>query len=473
MFDEILNDVITEDVVSNDVASNDHTPDDTNDSPYPQWFVNSKQRYMQDVEALARHAMETNLLNPDNDHLRFSTALNIRYLRNKSVLLIGVGGLGNPMASALVNMGIEKLTVVDMDTVEQHNIKAQNHRLVNLGEHKVKAVAEELLTKNFIKIRTSTDKIVDWESVLSLYGNASPDIVITCVDNQEVRKALFGGLEYYFYSDDTLNLLPELFIDLRMTLGDFTAFILPVKAMYTTTTDNGVSGKWINRYNTAAMFPQEEAVQEPCTARAIAYTPMVSAAYTCSFLHWWANEGRVMGDDDTATLNRFFGIDQGPMAFKHAMSFSVRDFEFISRTDREQALADKIAKLNAELTTVEALLAEAHGKVAELLERGSDSPVENIIEASPETTTEESQPEPQPEQIIPVNLSDLQTGSMLRLEGMLRDEAYNVYEVYPNSITAHHVIVNPDDCTEIISRAAVTERISRRALINSITYVRY
>ena len=46
-------------------------------------------------------------------------------LLNASVLVIGVGGLGNAAAMSLATSGVGSLTLVDPDTVETHNLPRQ------------------------------------------------------------------------------------------------------------------------------------------------------------------------------------------------------------------------------------------------------------------------------------------------------------------------------------------------------------
>ncbi|MDE1830590.1 MAG: ThiF family adenylyltransferase, partial [Thaumarchaeota archaeon] len=46
-------------------------------------------------------------------------------LRNKKACVVGVGGLGNPIVSRLVAMGVGKIRIVDRDVVELSNLHRQ------------------------------------------------------------------------------------------------------------------------------------------------------------------------------------------------------------------------------------------------------------------------------------------------------------------------------------------------------------
>ncbi len=68
-------------------------------------------------------------------------------LRNRRVLIIGVGGLGSPAALALAQAGVGHLTLIDDDVVDESNL----HRQIlfgdaDLGQSKVQVAAARLRT---------------------------------------------------------------------------------------------------------------------------------------------------------------------------------------------------------------------------------------------------------------------------------------------------------------------------------------
>lgn len=60
------------------------------------------------------------------------------------VTLVGVGGIGSPLALALAKLGIPKLTLIDPDRIENHNLPNQVFPLDDVGMLKVEA-AEQLI----------------------------------------------------------------------------------------------------------------------------------------------------------------------------------------------------------------------------------------------------------------------------------------------------------------------------------------
>jgi adenylyltransferase/sulfurtransferase len=70
-------------------------------------------------------------------------------LLNAHVLIIGLGGLGSPVAMYLACAGVGELTLVDHDQVELSNLQRQFiHRTDNIGEDKVESAKKNLLALN-------------------------------------------------------------------------------------------------------------------------------------------------------------------------------------------------------------------------------------------------------------------------------------------------------------------------------------
>jgi tRNA A37 threonylcarbamoyladenosine dehydratase len=70
-------------------------------------------------------------------------------LKNCHIAVFGVGGVGGFTAEALVRSGVEKLTVIDGDVIEQSNINRQIIATsLTIGQDKVLAIKERLLSIN-------------------------------------------------------------------------------------------------------------------------------------------------------------------------------------------------------------------------------------------------------------------------------------------------------------------------------------
>jgi molybdopterin/thiamine biosynthesis adenylyltransferase len=82
-------------------------------------------------------------------------------LSKKSVLIVGVGGLGCPVAIALVQAGVGEVVLCDNDTVEETNL----HRQVlfsesDLGDHKLDAAYRALKNYGSSQIRLERTRLL-------------------------------------------------------------------------------------------------------------------------------------------------------------------------------------------------------------------------------------------------------------------------------------------------------------------------
>ena len=110
-------------------------------------------------------------------------------LRDAKVCIIGVGGLGCPIATQLTAMGIGYLRLVDRDVVEQSNLHRQYlFDMKSLGYPKVEAAAKKLKNLNpNIKIEPVPMSLNVDNAVEIIKG---VDIVIDGLDSMETRYAI-------------------------------------------------------------------------------------------------------------------------------------------------------------------------------------------------------------------------------------------------------------------------------------------
>ena len=83
---------------------------------------------------------------------RFSMLIgedNIEKLKNSSVIIFGIGGVGSYTAEALARSGIGAITLVDFDEISESNINRQVHALRNtIGKVKIEVMKEGILNIN-------------------------------------------------------------------------------------------------------------------------------------------------------------------------------------------------------------------------------------------------------------------------------------------------------------------------------------
>ena len=110
-------------------------------------------------------------------------------LQEHGVLIVGMGGLGCPVAHYLISSGIGYLTIMDPDKVELSNLSRQPlYAEKDVGKYKVK-VAKEVLSKiNPNAVINELPGVLNKENALTIIS--SHDFVIDCTDNVDTRYIL-------------------------------------------------------------------------------------------------------------------------------------------------------------------------------------------------------------------------------------------------------------------------------------------
>lgn len=146
-------------------------------------------------------------------------------LKNTHVMVIGVGGLGNSAAQYLAAAGIGRLTLVDFDRIEFHNLHRQPLFGVNdVGAYKAETAARKLrenypaLDIEFALSRFEADGIPEFPSDIKLIADCTDNfsarydidtfasshripVLFGAIHRYEGRLALFNGLKGIRYKD--------------------------------------------------------------------------------------------------------------------------------------------------------------------------------------------------------------------------------------------------------------------------------
>ncbi len=105
-------------------------------------------------------------------------------LKNASVLVIGLGGVGSFAAEFLARAGIGNMTIVDGDTVDITNINRQLPALHStIGKHKVEVVSERLLDINPELNLISINQFLEPENMLTILDGSEFDYILDCIDS--------------------------------------------------------------------------------------------------------------------------------------------------------------------------------------------------------------------------------------------------------------------------------------------------
>ena len=107
-------------------------------------------------------------------------------LRDAKILIVGMGGLGNPASAYLAASGVGHLFLADGDTVDLSNLQRQVlFSPQDIGKNKAEVVKDRLLANNpDIEVEV-IDEMLDSESLD--YFVEQVDVVVDCTDNIETR----------------------------------------------------------------------------------------------------------------------------------------------------------------------------------------------------------------------------------------------------------------------------------------------
>jgi len=110
-------------------------------------------------------------------------------LKNAKVCVVGVGGLGNPITTRLVAMGVGKIRIVDRDVIELSNLHRQTmFDDSDVGEIKVEVAAKKLQKLNpDVQIEALPISVNDYNVIEVVAGC---DVVIDALDSVNARYAL-------------------------------------------------------------------------------------------------------------------------------------------------------------------------------------------------------------------------------------------------------------------------------------------
>jgi len=105
-------------------------------------------------------------------------------LAEKSVLIVGAGGLGNIIATTISCIGLKKIYIIDYDEIEIHNIHRQfQFSEKDVGKSKSKTLCEKIK-------RCASTEVIAVDGYFNDNMDLNVDLVFDATDNFEVRKKI-------------------------------------------------------------------------------------------------------------------------------------------------------------------------------------------------------------------------------------------------------------------------------------------
>ncbi len=131
-----------------------------------------------EIQRYAKHLSLTEIGKPGQEKLKQS-----------SVLIIGAGGLGCPLAQLLAATGIGKMTIVDGDSVDISNLQRQIlFHDGDIGRKKCEVIAEKLHILNPNCTIAAYPHFLDSSNAEPLINNH--DVVVDCTDSVPTKQLL-------------------------------------------------------------------------------------------------------------------------------------------------------------------------------------------------------------------------------------------------------------------------------------------
>ena len=107
-------------------------------------------------------------------------------LLDATVMVLGLGGLGSPVAMYLASSGIGRLILVDPDEVELSNLQRQIvHDTASLGMNKVRSAVRPLTSLNPDVELELVDRALSQSEMVTMLGKV--DVVVDGTDSLDAR----------------------------------------------------------------------------------------------------------------------------------------------------------------------------------------------------------------------------------------------------------------------------------------------
>lgn len=207
----------------------------------------------------------------DNSTSRFSDATWYDGIRNTSITLVGLGGIGSWTALLLARLHLSILHIYDPDIVDETNLSGQLYSTNHIGLSKVVATHKNLAGySNFYSI----------QSFSSRYDRSYCDtpVMICGLDNMSSRKQCFESWKDALRKNSNYK-ERFLFIDARLAAESFQVFCM-----------TGEDAYLIDQYESQWLFSDEEAEQTVCSYKQTSFCAnMVASVITNLVVNFVSN----------------------------------------------------------------------------------------------------------------------------------------------------------------------------------------
>ena len=192
--------------------------------------------------------------------VRQMDAVNMSRLTSLGLTIIGLGAIGSTCAVWLGKMGCVGITAYDPDVIQDHNWSNQMYRDGDIGSLKASALIDVMEQFGGHTPNAVAQRYVNQD--LS-------EVVISAVDSMESRKIIWKSVR----EKSDVRLL----IDARMGLETLVVWTVRPQVR-----EDRVA-------YSQSLVPDDQTLQEPCTARTVCYTPLMASSILCSLVKRFVN----------------------------------------------------------------------------------------------------------------------------------------------------------------------------------------
>lgn len=122
--------------------------------------------------------------------ISFVGTTNFEKIKNTTVLVVGLGGVGGYAAESLIRSGINNIILIDFDKIELSNLNRQiitNRN--NVGKYKTDIMKERILSINS-ECNVSLHNIFLDKNTINILDNYQIDYIIDACDSVQAKKLL-------------------------------------------------------------------------------------------------------------------------------------------------------------------------------------------------------------------------------------------------------------------------------------------
>lgn len=217
---------------------------------------------------------------------RFSSAEWFEKMRNQSIILAGLGGIGSWCSLLLGRCHPKEVYLFDNDTIEAVNMAGQLYKRDNVGDKKA---------------YVSASTIVEYCGYATIFQrgrydeNEHPttDIMICGFDNMEARRYFYSKwkehVQYTFTPENCL------FIDGRLNAEEWQVFAI-----------RGTDSYRMNEYERNWLFEDNDVEEAPCSYKQTSFCASMIASYMVNiFVNFIANLCNPIIDRDIPFLTEY------------------------------------------------------------------------------------------------------------------------------------------------------------------------